>query len=63
MGHKSTVHEEKVKKHSNRDGVQKALEDRVKEMACEGEHYYKIRRSRKCYDRMKSSGILSRVAW
>jgi len=47
MGHKSTVHEVKDKKHSNRDGVQKALEDRVKEMACEGDHYYKIRRSHK----------------
>jgi hypothetical protein len=39
VGRKSTVHEVKDKKHSNRDGVQRALEDRVKEMACEGDHY------------------------
>ena len=45
MQRKSFVHQVKDNKLSNRDGVQKALEDIEKEMGCEGDHYCKIRGS------------------
>jgi hypothetical protein len=51
VGVKSTVHEMKDKKHSNIDGVQKALEERVTEMRFEGDHYCKMRGSHKVDER------------
>jgi hypothetical protein len=51
VGYKSIV---KDKKHINKVGVQKALEHRMKEMACESDHYCKIRGCHKADERERS---------